>query len=65
MASLFLFKIPMPLSIQWFLSNKEQIPRMAKAARESVLDYTWDKYYEKAADSVERLVEKVRHDRER
>lgn len=52
-------------SIQWFLSNKEQIPRMAKAARESVLDYTWDKYYEKAADSVERLVDKVRHDRER
>lgn len=50
-------------SIRWFLSNKDKIPCMARAARESVLDYTWDKYYENAAESVKRLVEKVRHER--
>lgn len=50
--------------IGWFISNREQIPRMAKAAREHVLTYTWDNYYENVADAIERLVEFVRHERE-
>lgn len=51
--------------IEWFLSNRTEIPRMAKAARDSVAAYTWDAYYENAADAVEKLVEKIRHERER
>ena len=51
--------------IEWFLSNRTEIPRMAKAARDSVAAYTWDVYYENVADAVEKLVEKVRHERER
>lgn len=51
--------------IEWFLSNKAEIPRMAKAARDSVAAYTWKAYYENAADAVEKLIEKVRNERER
>lgn len=51
--------------IDWFLSNRAEIPRMAKAARDSMAAYTWDAYYENAANAVEKLVEKVRDERER
>lgn len=51
--------------IEWFLSNREEIPRMAKAARDSVSAFTWDAYYENAANAVEKLVGKVRDERER
>ena len=51
--------------IEWFLANKAEIPRMAKAARDGVASYTWDAYYENAANAVEKLVEKVRNERER
>lgn len=50
--------------IEWFLANKAEIPRMAKAARDGVASYTWDAYYENAANAVEKLVEKVRNERE-
>lgn len=51
--------------IEWFLANRAEIPRMAKAARDGVASYTWDAYYENAANAVEKLVEKVRSERER
>lgn len=51
--------------IEWFLANKAEIPRMAKAARDGVASYTWDAYYENAANAIEKLVEKVRNERER
>ena len=51
--------------IEWFLANKAELPRMSKAARDSVTAYTWDAYYENAACAVEKLVEKVRHERDR
>lgn len=51
--------------IEWFLLNKSEIPRMAKAAREGVEAYTWDTYYGNAANAVEKLVEKVRYERKR
>ena len=44
---------------------KAKKPRMAKAARDGVASYTWDAYYENAANAVEKLVEKVRSERER
>ena len=50
--------------IEWFLANKDEIPRMAKAARDGVALYTWDAYYENAANAVEKLVKKVRNERE-
>ena len=49
--------------IEWFLSNRAAIPRMARAARDSVSAYTWEAYYENAANAVEKLVEKVRNER--
>lgn len=42
--------------IEWFLDNRDQIPRMAAAARESVLGNDWDAYYRNAADAIKRLV---------
>lgn len=49
--------------IGWFISNRERIPGMARAARDSVAAHTWDTYYEDAANAVEGLVEKVRYER--
>ena len=50
--------------IEWFLANRNEIPRMARRAREKVMDYTWDTYYENAAMAVERLIERVRDGRQ-
>lgn len=44
--------------IVWFLSNRDEIPRMAACARESVMALTWDAYYEYVADAVEALVKR-------
>lgn len=47
--------------VEWFLSNRDQIPRMAECARRYVLDCTWDAYYENVVKAIERLVEFARH----
>ena len=45
--------------IDWFLENRDQIPKMAESARKHVLALTWDDYYENAAKAIEELVRKV------
>lgn len=43
--------------VEWFVNNKEGLPRMAQAARRHVLGFTWDAYYKNAARAVARMVE--------
>lgn len=41
----------------WFISHREEIPRMSAEARNRVLDYTWDAYNERVATAVRQMVE--------
>lgn len=47
-------------AIEWFLDNRDEIPRMAERSRELVLNCTWDSYYENVAKAVKGLVEGAR-----
>lgn len=47
--------------IDWFLDNRGVLPQMAEAARQHVLELTWDTYYENAARALVRMVEEGVH----
>ena len=43
-------------SVEWFCKHHDKIVEMGKKARKMALQFTWDKYYEKAAQSIEEVV---------
>lgn len=41
--------------IDWFIQNRSCIEAMGKKARLVSLDYTWESYYEKLTNTIEKL----------
>ena len=39
-------------SLRWFLQNRDRLPQMGAAAHETVLDFSWDAYYDRYGRAV-------------
>lgn len=49
--------------IQWFIHNKQEIPRMSKCAEATGRRYTWDAYYANYHAVVRKIIEMARENR--
>ena len=44
--------------MQWFINNREEIPRMGQNAMKTVSELTWDNYYKQVAAAIGEIIER-------
>ena len=42
--------------LRWFIDHRERLPQMGSAAREAVMDLTWEQYDQNAAEAVAKIL---------
>lgn len=44
-------------AVMWFVHNINQLPKMKQAAKETIIPYTWENYYEGVVTAVDHIVQ--------